>query len=115
MSYGYNLYRTMSAASDNARNLSPTKCKFFGGLFYNVAAEERYLKLYDTPIAPVSTDVPKLTILIPGATTGAGNNMLLPDGVEFMSGLGMRLTTGMADGDTTIAGANEVLLHILWR
>lgn len=81
----------------------------------NTNAAVRYLKVYDKATAPTSADTPKLRITVPGATTGAGIVVPLPDaGVAFANGIAFRMTTGAADNDANAVTANEVILNGLF-
>jgi hypothetical protein len=84
----------------------------WGWYMYNAAAAVRYLKLYDKATAPLSTDVPKMTLPIPA---GLGANMMAPAGVDFTVGIGYRVTTGVADNDTGAPAANDVQLNLFYR
>ena len=81
----------------------------------NVAV--RYLKLYNKASAPVvGTDVPVMTLAIPGNTAGAG--FVLDTGgmgVAFATGIAYATTTGVADADASAVAANEILATILYK
>lgn len=111
-----NSCRVISAASTNA-----TLCVGRGALVgtihaSNVNAAARYLKLYDKATAPtVGTDTPRFTVLIPGAATGGQASIAFPIQPIFQNGLGLALTTGVADSDTAAVAANEIVVHVAYR
>jgi len=76
---------------------------------YNAAASVRYLKFYDKATDPLVTDTPKITLPIPA---GAAANVAFDDGVCFITGLGVRATTGVADADAGAPSGNDVVLNV---
>jgi hypothetical protein len=52
-----------------------------------------------------------MTIAIPGNTAGAGAVIPLDPGIDFSTGISVRLTTGVADNDANAVAANEVIVH----
>lgn len=109
-------YHLVSAASTNATNVKATTgwVGFVAG--YNVASSPRYLKLYDKATAPtVGTDVPKLVFMMPGNTSGTGFNITFDyTSVEFELGISFAITAGIADTDSTIVGANDCVINLLY-
>lgn len=103
---------TISAASTNATVAKSTPGVAVGWVFGNVNASPRYLKLYNKASAPtVGTDVPKVTILIPGLSSG---HVGLPSPIGFSAGISYALTTGIADTDTGAVAANEITVSVLY-
>lgn len=103
-----------SAASDNATAAINGPCQARGVIGYNNRASAVYLKLYQlasTLAAPVSTDTPALTFYLPASAAFAID---IPGGFDFNFGMGYRMTTGVADGDTgAVASGDIVALNIL--
>ena len=109
----YDLYRLVGANTTNATVVKSTSGKVFGYIVNNVNAAARYLKLYDKATAPtVGTDTPKMTIMIPAAST---QTFFMRDGVEFTSGISFATTTGLVDSDTGAISANESVIQILYK
>jgi len=74
------------------------------------------VKLYNTAGAPtVGTDTPVMVIRVPGNTAGAGIVIPFPHGVAFATGIGIGVTTGVADNDTTAPTANEVIVNLMYK
>lgn len=108
--------RTISAASTNATSCKASAGQLYGWSFSNTNAEERYLKIYNKASAPtVGTDTPIQTILIPGATTGAGNNWASDMGIPYSTGIAYAITTGPTDADTGAVAANEIIVHLYYK
>lgn len=107
-------YKLISANTTNATNVKGAAGLLTGLYIGSLSTAPRYVKLYDKATAPtVGTDVPVHTFLIPGGTTGAGSNIPIPDGgLIFSSGISFAITGGIADTDTTIINANEVVVNL---
>jgi hypothetical protein len=83
-----------------------------GWYLFNNAAAVRYVKIYDEATVPVSTDTPILTLPLPA---GQGANLLQGEGaISLANGLGIRVTTGVADNDTGAPTANDVQINLFW-
>jgi hypothetical protein len=77
----------------------------------NSGTAPRYVKLYDKASAPtIGTDVPSRTIMIPANGESSYNRDR--EGWPFVNGIGLGVTTGVLDTDTTAPGANEVVVNI---
>lgn len=114
---GYQASKTVSAASTNATSVKASGGRVYGWTISNVNAAARYLKLYDKASAPtVGTDVPKLTILLPGGgtTVGAGANVEWTRGIRFDTGIAFALTTEATDAGSTAVAANEIVINLLY-
>lgn len=86
---------------------------FPGGVFdlvmSNANAAIRYVKLYDKATAPTSSDTPIRTYLLPPSSTVV---VPITDGVDFLFGISIRATTGVADNNNTGPTTNDVLVNI---
>jgi hypothetical protein len=88
-----------------------TAAVLYGYAYANLhATVVHYLKFYDGPASTVvvGTDVPKIVMPIQPKT--AGHIHLGEKGVDFPNGICIAALTGLADGDTTGAGTNEVVV-----
>lgn len=83
-----------------------------GWYLFNNAASLNYVKIYDKATAPTSSDTPKLTLTVPN---GQGANAFPVAGIEFQSGIGIRVTTGIADNNTGAPAANDVTVNLFFR
>jgi len=109
--------RLISGASTNATSLKSSAGQLYTIYAINTNAAVRYLKFYNKASAPtVGTDVPVLTLPIPGNTAGAGF-LLSPggQGIEFTTGIAYATTTGVADADTGAVAANELVVNFLFK
>lgn len=82
----------------------------------NTGASPAYVKLYNKATAPtVGTDVPEMIIPIPAAVAGVPGIAILPigfQGFRFALGLGIAITGGAADTDTTTVAAGQVKVKL---
>jgi len=79
----------------------------------NVNAAARYVKLYDSDIAPtVGTTVPTLTIVILATN---GKEQEYASGPSFSKGLWIAVTNLAADTDNTAPGAGDVIANIFFE
>src|SRR6266404_3361266 len=99
---GWTPYKLISAATVN-NTLVKNAAGAIGFIQVgNNAATVAYLKLYNKATAPVAgADVPVQTYMIPGNTAGAGLSLPIPAGLVFSAGIGLSLSTGIADTDNT--------------
>jgi hypothetical protein len=81
----------------------------------NIGATVAFVKLYNKATTPTSTDVPAMIIPVPAAVGVAPNVVpgvaTLPighNGFRFALGLGIAITGGVADNDTTAITAGQV-------
>lgn len=110
---GYTPGKLISAATTNATTIKASAGTIGYITASNTNAAARYLKIYNKATAiTVGTDVPVHTFLIPGNTAGAGTNIPLPpQGIALGTGIGIALTTGVADSDTGAVAANEIVVN----
>lgn len=82
----------------------------------NTGAAAAYVKLYNKATAPtVGTDVPEMIIPVPAAVGGVPGVASLPMGFNafrFALGLGIAITGGAADADTTAVAAGQVKVKL---
>ena len=77
----------------------------------NTGATTAFVKLYNKATAPISTDIPAMILPVPAAVSGVPGVCTLPigfSGFRFALGLGIRITGGVADNDTTAVAAGQV-------
>ena len=107
----WNVYRTLDGQPTGV-NVKSSGGEVGGWFLSNNASSPRYVKLYDKAAAPTSGDTPKLTLLVPA---GSAANVIAPAGIDFTSGIGVRVTTGVADSDTGAPTANDVVVNLLYK
>lgn len=106
--------RIAAAASTNATSVKATPGKVYKIALYNNAAYAVFLKLYNKASAPtVGTDVPLVTVGVPATATGASIQIDL-DGMDFGLGIAYAITKLVADSDTTVVVANDLIGTMQW-
>ncbi len=108
--------RVLSAASTNSTSVKASAGQVYGWYITNINASPRYVKLYNKASGPtVGTDTPVMTVLVPGNAAGAGTNVEYNNGIAFATGIGLGITTGVADNDTGAVAANEVVVNLFYK
>jgi hypothetical protein len=101
-----------SAASTNGALILTGTSGLHAFYATNTGAGAAYVKLYNKATAPtVGTDVPAMIIPVAAAAAGVPGVALLPigyQGFRFALGLGIAVTGGAADADTTAVAAGQV-------
>lgn len=114
---GWTPSRTVSAASDNATSVKGSAGQLGFVVVANVNAAMRYLHFYNKASAPtLGTDVPVLTIPIPGNTAGTGAVFSVWVGVAFTTGIAFACTT--TTGGTPASGntaANDITISLGYK
>lgn len=104
--------KIISAATTNSTSVKGSAGQLYWLHVINLNAAVRYLKLYNKATAPtVGTDVPVHTFAIPANTAGAGFVLPLTVPLTFATGIGLALTTGVADNDSGAVAANEIIVN----
>lgn len=105
-------YILNSAATTNAALILTGTSGLQGVFATNTGATPAYVKLYNKATAPVpGTDVPAVVIPIDAAANGVPGvaQVITPfSGYRFALGLGIAITGGAADTDTTAVAAGQV-------
>lgn len=109
-------YFLNSAATTNA-NLILTGTSGLQAFYAtNTGATAAFVKLYNKSTAPApATDIPEMIIPVPAAVGGVPGVATLPmgfNGFRFASGLGIAITGGAADSDTTAVAAGQVKVKL---
>lgn len=105
------IFRQVSAASTNVAQVRVQQIPVFtGALIINTNSNDRFVKLYAQPSAPVvGTDVPILTIKCPANTQTQINQS---HRITAVNTLWMATTTGVADTDNTAVGAGDLITQL---
>ena len=108
---GMSVYRNVNLGSGGV-NIKSSAGQIYGWFLFNNAGSVRYVKLYNKGSSPsVGFDTPFMTIPLP---PGGGANVNFVSGIALSSGIGIGATTGVADGDSSSPGANEVIVNIIY-
>ena len=100
-------FHLISQATTNATNIKPAAGQLVGAVCINTTATLYYLKFYDlASVAPTCNSTPVvLSFPCPFGASSAGGGFVIPmpQPTQFLNGIGMCLTGGIADTDNTSA------------
>lgn len=103
----------VSAATTNATLVSAGAHELTGYALVNNGASFAYVKLYDVSSAPtVGTTTPVAVLPVPPSS---GANVSFPEPVLFTSGIGLGITGGIANSDTTAVSSNQVSVTLFYQ
>lgn len=115
---GWTPNHLVAANSNNATNLKASAGIVHAVQGYGVGSAPAYIKLYDKASAPTcGSDTPVKVIMIPAAATaanGAGAVSNVID-VQFSTGIGFCIVTGITNADNTSVAASTFLAEIDWK
>lgn len=112
---GLSIKTLLSGATTNATSVKTSSGQVYGWSITNTNAAVMYVKLYNKASAPtVGTDVPVITIAVPGSVAGGGTNFNSDIGVYFSTGIAFATTTGPTTADTNAVAANEVIVNLFY-
>ncbi len=106
------IYHKVAAASTNAANIKAASGTVTGWKIYNDTEYPIYVKLYDKASAPVpGTDTPKQTV---GVDAGMGE-VVTSAGYSYVTGIGIAITKGILDSDSTPVAAGDCVVDIFYQ
>lgn len=107
---GATTYLLISAATTNSTLISTGAHTLYSINAYNNGATAAYVKIYAKATAPtVGTDTPIKSIMLPA---GGGSNIVLPTQGDVVAlGLGLGITGGAANSDTTAVALSQVIFN----
>lgn len=110
-------YSTLSTAAVLAVEIKSSSGKVTDVQIFNKGAAAIYVRLYNQVGAPASTDGANIVWrgIVPGSTAGAGFVVQFPKGRDFSTGIGIRASSAIADNDTTVLVANEVVFNVGYK
>lgn len=114
---GESTYSFLSTAAVQAAEIKGSAGTVYSMQFFNINAAARYVRLYDQTGAPASTDGANIVWrgMIPGNTAATGFVVHFPKGKAFSTGIGIRVSAAIADNDTTVLAANEVVGNVGYK
>ena len=110
-------FHLISAATTNATNIKPGSGQLVGAVCINTTTTLYYLKFYDLATAPTCNSTPvQLSFPCPFGASNAGGGFVIPmpQPTQFLNGIGMCLTGGIADNDNTIA-ATGIAVNVFFK
>jgi hypothetical protein len=106
-------FHLVSAASTNATSVKASPGQLYGYDLGNNGAADAYLKLYNTAGTPTAgSGTPFRTIYLPKGTRASFQS---PTGLTMSTGIGLTITGGAADSDTTAVTAAQVTVELDYK
>lgn len=106
-------YHLISAASTNANNVKASAGQIYGYELGNNGASDAWVKLYNTAGTPTAgSGTPFRTIYVPKGNRASFHSTT---GLNMGTGIGLTITGGAADADTTAVGAAQVTVEIDYK
>lgn len=112
---GFSAYSFLSTAAVQAANLKNAAGQLYSIEFFNISATPVYVRVYDKATSPLTSDTPILRFVVPGNTAGAGFVKSWDKGIPVTTGLGIRVTAGIADNDATALTASTVAGNVEYK
>ena len=114
---GESNYSFVSTGAVQAANIKASAGRVYGVEFFNNSASAVYVRLYNETGAPASTDVANILWrgMIPPLANGGAIQVSWPNGLAFSTGIGVRVSTGIADTDTGALTASTVLGNVRYQ
>ncbi len=86
--------------------------QLYGYFLYNTSASTRFVKIYNSGSAPsAGSGTPVMRLPLPA---GSGANCWFTQAIAFSSGIGIIATTGVADADSGVPSANDVVVNFYY-
>lgn len=106
-------YHLISAASTNANNVKASAGQVYGYEIGNNGASDAWVKLYNTAGTPTAgSGTPFRTIYVPKGSRASFHSTT---GLNMGTGIGLTITGGAADADTTSIAAAQVTVEIDYK
>jgi hypothetical protein len=114
---GYTPYAALSTAAVLTAEIKGSAGKIASLQCFNNGANEVFIRLYNQTGAPGSGDAANIVWrgMIPGNAAGAGFSIPIPIGIACATGIGVRVSGAVADNDTTVLAANEVMVNVQYK
>ncbi|AMV29278.1 hypothetical protein VT84_33090 [Gemmata sp. SH-PL17] len=108
-------YSFLSTAAVQAAAIKASAGQVYGLRFFNKNASPVYVRLYNQTTTPGTSDTPIYRCMVPGNTAVGGFVDTIPPGITFGTGIGIRVTAGVADNDATALPASDVMGNVLYK
>lgn len=111
---GWSAISTAAVLSVEIKNAAG---QVYGIQVFNTNAAPRFVRIYNQTGAPGSGDAANIVWrgIIPGNTAGAGFQIPLPGPIACSTGIGIRASAAIADNDTTVLAANELVFNVQYK
>jgi hypothetical protein len=112
---GVALYSQMVSANTTGILVKNAAGQLYGIHAFNTLSTPLYVKMYNKATAPtVGSDAVVARYVIPGNTGGAGFSLAIPAGTPFTTGIGVGITGGITDNNTTAPAADSAYINVYY-
>jgi hypothetical protein len=112
--FGVTPFRLIAGPSDNATIVKDKEGSLHSLLVIGIQETITYLKIYDKSTLPTNSDTPVMTIPIPTNLQGAGVALSFSTGINFVNGIGIRITLGLEDNDNLSVEAGSSVVNLTY-
>ncbi len=114
---GEDSYSFLSTAAVQAAEIKSSAGQVYGIEFFNKSASIAYVRLYNMTGIPGTGDAANIVWrgMIPANTSASGFVKAWPNGKKFTTGIGIRVSLAVADNDSTVLGANDVMGNVGYK
>jgi hypothetical protein len=116
-SSGLSVSSFLSTAAVQSTAVKASAGQVYAIEFFNIGATPVYVRLYNQTAAPGAGDGANILWrgIVPGNTAGAGFVKTWDKGLAFGTGIGMRVSAGIADNDATNLVANQIVGNVDYK
>ena len=114
---GADPYSFLSSSAVNSTTIKSAAGQVYTVDFFNTSSTPAHGRLYNQTTTPASTDDAniKFRFTVPGSSAGAGFVKSWPLGLAFGTGIGIRVTGGQADTDTTVLSTGHLSGNVSFK
>jgi len=112
---GLSTYSFLSTNAVQSANIKSSAGMLYSVEFFNVSATPVFVRVYNKATTDDGSGTPIERWMIPGNTAGAGFVKEWVKGIECSSGITIRVTSAIADSDSTALTANTILGNIEYK
>jgi hypothetical protein len=109
---GYSLYHAVCAASTNTANIKASAGQIYGVRVYDNVLYPVYVKFYNTAGTPTAGTGVVETY---AQQAGTGSSELITSGRPYATGIGISITKGITDADTTSTAASDCVVDVYFN
>lgn len=106
------IYHVVSSNGTNAANIKSSSATLYGWSIFNNAAYPVFIKLFNKSTAPIpGTDSPAMTISVQAGVRADGD---IDAGIAYPQGLGIAITKGITDLDSSTIAASDCVVDLFY-
>ncbi len=111
---GLAIYSFLSTSAVQAASIKNSAGQVYAIEFFNNSTSIAYVRLYNQTTTPGTGDTVVWRGMIPANANGAGLVKSWDNGLKFSTGIGLRVTLGIADNDNTVLTSNNIMGNVIY-